>query len=82
MARPITLRPTDWLTIPALAKTLLAEAGYPGGKGFPRFEYMFNAPAGGGSKIHENIAIELQQMWHDERSASTWICARSNGKSS
>jgi oligopeptide transport system substrate-binding protein len=50
---------------PALAKELLAEAGYPDGKGFPHFEYIFNAPAGGGDKIHEDIAIELQQMWHD-----------------
>ncbi len=50
---------------PALAKKLLAEAGYPDGKGFPRFEYMFNAAAGGGAKIHENIAVELQQMWRD-----------------
>jgi len=39
----------------------LAEAGYPGGKGFPRFEYLFNA-----SPIHEKIAVELQQMWRDE----------------
>jgi oligopeptide transport system substrate-binding protein len=51
---------------PKLARQLLAEAGYPGGKGFPRFEYLFNAAAGGGGKIHENIAIELQQMWRDE----------------
>jgi oligopeptide transport system substrate-binding protein len=52
---------------PVLARKLLAEAGYPGGKNFPRFEYMFNAPAGGGGgKIHENIAIELQQMWRNE----------------
>ena len=51
---------------PALARKLLAEAGYPGGKGFPHFEYVFSAPASGGDKIHENIAIELQQMWHDE----------------
>jgi oligopeptide transport system substrate-binding protein len=50
---------------PALAKKLLAEAGYPGGRGFPRFEYIFNAPAGGGDNVHEDIAIELQQMWHD-----------------
>ena len=35
---------------PELAKKLLAEAGYPGGKGFPRFEYIFNAAAGGGGK--------------------------------
>ena len=50
---------------PALAKKLLAEAGYPDGKGFPRFNYIFNAAAGGAAKMHENIAIELQQMWHD-----------------
>jgi oligopeptide transport system substrate-binding protein len=49
---------------PALARQLLAEAGFPGGKNFPRMEYMFNAPAGGG-KIHEQIAIEMQQMWRD-----------------
>jgi oligopeptide transport system substrate-binding protein len=49
---------------PELARKLLAEAGYPGGKNFPRIEYLFNAPAGGG-KIHEKIAIELQQMWRD-----------------
>jgi oligopeptide transport system substrate-binding protein len=51
---------------PVLARKLLAEAGYPGGSGFPRFEYVFSAPASGGDKIHENIAIELQQMWRDE----------------
>jgi oligopeptide transport system substrate-binding protein len=51
---------------PVLARKLLAEAGYPGGKGFPHFEYVFSAPASGGDKIHENIAIELQQMWRDE----------------
>jgi oligopeptide transport system substrate-binding protein len=50
---------------PELAKKLLAEAGYPGGQGFPRFDYIFNAAAGGSAKIHEEIAIELQQMWHD-----------------
>jgi oligopeptide transport system substrate-binding protein len=50
---------------PALAKKLLAEAGYPDGKGFPRFEYIFNAAAGGGVKTHEDIAVELQQMWRD-----------------
>ena len=27
---------------------------------------MFNAAAGGSAKIHENVAIELQQMWRDE----------------
>jgi oligopeptide transport system substrate-binding protein len=43
------------------ARKLLAEAGYPGGKGFPHFEYLYDTTA----KIHENIAIELQQMWQD-----------------
>jgi oligopeptide transport system substrate-binding protein len=51
---------------PELARKLLTEAGYPGGRGFPHFEYMFNAAAGGSAKIHENVAIELQQMWRDE----------------
>ncbi len=51
---------------PAAARKLLAAAGYPGGKNFPRFQYIFNASAGGSAKIHENVAIELQQMWRDE----------------
>lgn len=50
---------------PVLARKLLAEAGYPGGNGFPRFEYTFDAAAGGAAKTHENIAVELQQMWAD-----------------
>ena len=51
---------------PVKARKLLAEAGYPGGKGFPRFTYMFNAAAGGAAKIHEKVGVELQQMWRDE----------------
>jgi oligopeptide transport system substrate-binding protein len=51
---------------PELARKLLAEAGYPGGKGFPRVEYMFDASAGGAAKLHGKIGVELQQMWHDE----------------
>ena len=51
---------------PAQARKLLAEAGFPGGKGFPRFEYLYNAQTGSGGKIHEDVAIELQQMWKDE----------------
>jgi oligopeptide transport system substrate-binding protein len=46
---------------PELARKLLAEAGYPGGKGFPRFQYLFNT-----SRDHEKIALQLQQTWKDE----------------
>ena len=50
---------------PAEAQKLLAEAGYPGGKGFPRFEYTFDASSSGAAQTHENIAVELQRMWRD-----------------
>ncbi|HEY3860719.1 MAG TPA: peptide ABC transporter substrate-binding protein [Verrucomicrobiae bacterium] len=50
---------------PAQARRLLAEAGYPGGKGFPRCAYLFDAAAGGG-KIYEIVAVELQQMWREQ----------------
>jgi oligopeptide transport system substrate-binding protein len=46
---------------PALGRKLLAEAGYPGGKGFPRVDYMFNS-----INTHEKIALELQEMWARE----------------
>ncbi len=50
---------------PAEARRLLAEAGFPGGKGFPHCSYLFDS-AGGGEKIHEKIAVELQQMWRKQ----------------
>ena len=40
------------------ARTLLAEAGYPGGEGLPTIELMYNTSEG-----HRRIAIALQQMW-------------------
>jgi oligopeptide transport system substrate-binding protein len=46
---------------PQLGRELLAAAGYPGGRGFPRFEYMFNS-----SRDHEKIGVELQDMWQKE----------------
>lgn len=46
----------------AEAQRLLAEAGFPGGKGFPPFTYMFNAGGGGGSRLHEQIGVEFQAM--------------------
>ena len=43
---------------PEKARALLAEAGYPGGRGFPRVEYL-HLPM----TIERNIAVELQSMW-------------------
>ena len=40
------------------ARTLLAEAGYPGGENFPIIELMYNT-----SEEHRRIAIAIQQMW-------------------
>ena len=42
----------------AEAKRLLAEAGYPGGKGFPKIDLLYNTSEG-----HKKIAIAIQQMW-------------------
>jgi len=42
------------------ARRLLAEAGYPGGKGFPKAEVLFNT-----SESHKNIAEVLQQQWKE-----------------
>lgn len=47
---------------PAAARRLLAEAGFPGGKGFPAFSYLYDAASGGGM-VNQKIAVELQQMW-------------------
>jgi oligopeptide transport system substrate-binding protein len=41
-----------------VARKLLAEAGYPGGKGFPPVEILFNT-----SEAHRAIAEAIQQMW-------------------
>lgn len=46
---------------PELARRLLAEAGYPGGEGFPTFELLYNT-----SESHRTIAVAIQQMWKSE----------------
>lgn len=51
---------------PEAARRLLAEAGYPGGKGFPAVEYSFFAAAGGAAKQQAKFAVELQEMWRKE----------------
>jgi oligopeptide transport system substrate-binding protein len=42
----------------ALAKKLLAEAGYPDGKGFPKLMLTYNT-----DEAHLKIAVAIQQMW-------------------
>lgn len=49
--------PTDF----EAARSLLAEAGYPGGRGLPPFELLFNT-----SENHRLIAEALQEMWRRE----------------
>ncbi|MCZ6553166.1 MAG: peptide ABC transporter substrate-binding protein [SAR324 cluster bacterium] len=43
------------------ARAWLAEAGYPGGKGFPQVALMYNT-----SENHGRIAQAIQQMWRKE----------------
>ncbi|HTL59583.1 MAG TPA: peptide ABC transporter substrate-binding protein [Candidatus Limnocylindrales bacterium] len=51
---------------PEQARTLLAEAGFPGGKGFPRLQFMYYSGAGGAAQMQAKLAVELQQMWRNE----------------
>ncbi len=46
---------------PEKARALLAEAGYPGGAGFPLVRYLYNFSEG-----NEAIAVEIQRMWKRE----------------
>jgi oligopeptide transport system substrate-binding protein len=46
---------------PEKARRLLAEAGYPGGQGFPVFELLYNT-----SEAHRPIAEAVQAMWRKE----------------
>ena len=41
------------------AKKLLAEAGYPDGKGFPELEILYNT-----DEAHQKIAEAIQEMWN------------------
>lgn len=42
------------------AQQLLAEAGFPGGEGFPKLELLYNT-----SESHKILAEAIQQMWFD-----------------
>jgi oligopeptide transport system substrate-binding protein len=50
---------------PEQARQLLAQAGFPGGRSFPRVQYAFPAGGGGAGHVQGKIAVELQQMWRD-----------------
>lgn len=45
---------------PATARRLLAEAGFPSGRGFPRLQILYNT-----SDAHRDIAEVIQQMWKE-----------------
>ncbi len=47
---------------PELARKLLAEAGYPGGKGFPVVHYLYTNK----TETDEKVAVELQNMFRQE----------------
>jgi oligopeptide transport system substrate-binding protein len=53
---------------PDKARQLLAEAGYPGGKGFPKFNILINT-----SEAHRTIAEVIQQMWKEELNINVGI---------
>lgn len=46
---------------PDEARRLLAEAGFPGGEGFPMVTYLYSE-----GEMNEAIAVELQGMWRRE----------------
>jgi oligopeptide transport system substrate-binding protein len=46
---------------PEEARRLLAEAGYPGGKGFPLVTYLYSE-----GELNEAIAVELQSMFREQ----------------
>ncbi|HUG11550.1 MAG TPA: peptide ABC transporter substrate-binding protein [Opitutaceae bacterium] len=46
---------------PEEARALLAEAGFPGGAGFPKVEYLYNT-----NELNRDVAQALQEMWSKE----------------
>jgi ABC-type oligopeptide transport system substrate-binding subunit len=57
---------------PARARRLLAEAGYPGGNGFPRIRLLLNR-----NEQHRQVAEMVVEMWHDVLGVETEIEAKS-----
>jgi oligopeptide transport system substrate-binding protein len=55
----------------AEAAKLLAEAGYPGGRGFPKVSILTNTHAG-----HQKIAQAIQQMWKQNLGVEVGLTAQ------
>ncbi len=53
---------------PQKAKALLAEAGFPNGKGFPPVSLLYNS-----TELNEQVAVEVQSMWHDTLGVSVTL---------
>jgi len=53
---------------PGKARQLLADAGYPEGKGFPKFDILTNL-----SEVHRTVAEAIQQMWKKELNINVGI---------
>jgi oligopeptide transport system substrate-binding protein len=54
---------------PETARKLLAEAGYPGGAGFPVVRYLYT----GKNEVDEKVAVELQAMFKRELGVSVLL---------
>jgi len=67
----ISVKPEDYEKNVEEAKKLLAEAGYPDGKGFPKVTYGLNSGSG-----HEPVAEALQQMWKENLGVEVEILAQ------
>jgi len=67
----ISVKPEDYEKNVQEAKKLLAEAGYPDGKGFPKVTFGLNSGAG-----HEPIAEAVQQMWKENLGVEVEILAQ------
>ena len=58
---------------PDAARRLLAEAGFPGGRGFPPIDLLIDSAAGGPARVNERAAVELKEMWERELGVSVEI---------
>jgi oligopeptide transport system substrate-binding protein len=56
-----SIKPEDYAANCERARELLAEAGYPGGEGFPVVEYLYNT-----SESHQAVGEALQADWQRE----------------